>query len=365
MKYSFIVLFCIVTACNTLNNGSDTDSNDTKTENYRVITFSDEEVPNRIFLRGRKFSFEEIFQPENILYLDDGLLIIGDRYEKSMIHLIDIGSHRYVRKYGKFGEGPGEIVSVSDLLPGHAPGSFWVYSARGKQLSEFNVRDTSALAVHQIRQEGDFFLAAEMAWSSDSTVMTTRTDGNEKLVEFSLDGKVINTYGSWRGMIGNEKTPSSIISSLHQGNLVSSRDKSVFLKTCVQRDLLEIFNKKTNETISIRGPENKMPKFTIDYSAGYPMPVVGKNFQLFYGNGFLGREFAYCLYSGQFTETLAKLGDYNKKIYVFNLQGIIQAVLELDHSLYNFTIDEEHKRIYGVTYDRDPNIVEFDLPKIN
>jgi hypothetical protein len=365
MKYFYLItLIWIVSACKTSNEKTDTNRADANTGSYHIITFSDEEVPIRIPLTGHKYAFEEIFQPESILSVD-GLLVVGDRYQKSMIHLIDINNNRYIRKYGQFGEGPGEIVSVSDFLPGHSPGSFWAYSRNGKRLSEFNVKDTNALAVRQIQLEGDFFRAIEMAWSSDSTFMTTRSDGDEKFVEFNLDGNVINAFGSWRGMIGNEKTPSSIIISLHQGNLVSSRDKSVFLKTCVQRDMLEIFNRKTNQTISIRGPENKVPKFTIDYSPGYPMPVVGKNFQLFYGNGFIGSEFVYCLYSGQFTEMLAKWGDYNKKIYVFNLEGAVQAVFELDHSLYNFTVDEEHKKIYGVTYDRDPNIVEFDLPKIN
>lgn len=365
MKYSYLlVIIWIVSACKPSNENAYTSNADTNSDNYHVVTFSDQDVPVRIPLTGRKYSFEEIYQPESILSVN-GFLVVGDRYQKSMIHLIDINNKRYIRKYGRFGEGPGEIVSVSDLLSGHSRGSFWAYSRNGKRLSQFNVKDTSALSVNQIQLEGDFFRAIEMAWSSDSTFMTTRSDGAEKFVEFNLNGKIINTFGSWQGMIGNEKTPSSIIISLHQGSLVASQDKSVFLKTCVQRDLLEIFNRRTNQIFSIRGPENKEPRFTIDYSAGYPMPVVGKNFQLFYGNGFIGREFAYCLYSGQFTETLARFGDYNKKIYVFDLEGVVQAVFELDHSLYNFTIDEEQKKIYGVTYDRNPNIVEFDLPEIN
>jgi hypothetical protein len=362
MKYFYLIVFLwIVSACKTSNEKADTKH----TENYHVITFSDKDVPIRIPLIGHKYAFKEITMPTRIL-LVNGLAVVGDRNERSLIHLIDITNNRYIREYGKFGEGPGEIRSVSDMFPGHSPGSFWSHSNSGKRLSEFNVNDTSALAVHQIRQEGDFFLAAEMAWSSDSTLMTTRTNGDEKFVEFNLDGKVINTYGSWRGMIGNETTPSSIISSLHQGSLVSSQDKSVFLKTCIQRDLLEIFNRKINKTISIRGPENIVPKFKIDYGAGYPMlDMGGKDFQLFYGNGFVGKEFVYVLYSGKTVMEIESGDEYNKKIYVFNLEGTVQAVFELDHSLYNFAVDEKNHKIYGVTYDRDPNIVEFDLPNSN
>lgn len=361
MKRYLVVLLGIVTACNFSKEKTDTgNESDIK---YRVVTFSDEDVPVRIPLVGRKYSFKEIFVPESIL-LVDGMLVIGDRYDKSMIHLIDVANNRYVRKYGKLGEGPGEMGPVSNLLLGSSPGSFWVYSGNVKRLSEFNVNDTSVLASHQILQQGDFYQAFEMAWSSDSTLMTIRTDGEEKFVEFNLDGKVINAFGSWSGMIDDE-APYSIIISLHQGSLVSSPEKSLFLKTCAQRDLIEIFNRDSGEIISVRGPENKVPRFTIDFSAGYAMPVMGKNFQLFYANGFIGSEFIYCLYSGQFTEDLAKWGDYNKKIYVFSQRGGVKAVLELDHSLYNFTIDEKRSKIYGVTYDKDPNIVEYNLPRIN
>lgn len=361
MKRYLVILLGIFTACNPSKEKKDRGSE--SGINYRVVTFSDEDVPVRIPLVGRKYAFEEIFVPESIL-LVNGMLVIGDRYDKSMIHLIDVANNRYIRKYGKSGEGPGEMGPVSNLLLGNSAGSFWAYSGNVKRLSEFNVNDTSVLASRQILQQGDFYQAFEITWSSDSTLMAIRTDGEEKFVEFNINGKIINTFGSWNGMI-DEEAPHNIIISLHQGSIVSSPDKSIFLKTCVQRDLIEIFRRKTRDIISIRGPENKIPKFTIDFSAGYAMPVMGKNFQLFYANGFIGSEFIYCLYSGQFTEDLAKWGDYNKKIYVFSPEGVIKAVFELDHSLYNFTIDEKRNKIYGVTYDRDPNIVEFNLPKIN
>lgn len=194
--------------------------------------------------------------------------------------------------------------------------------------------------------------------------MTTRTNGEEKFVEYNTDGKVVNAYGTWRGMIGNDDTPASIISSLHQGTLSSSPDHSVFLMTCIQRDLIELFDRKTQKIISIRGPENKTPNFSIDYTPGYPMPVVDKNRQLYYTSGFFGKDYIYVLYCGKFTSELMKSGDYNRKIFVFDLSGNVKAMFELDHSLYNFTVDEQDKKIYGVTYDQDPNIVEFDLPMI-
>ncbi len=66
----------------------------------------------------------------------------------------------------------------------------------------------------------------DIAWASDTTVMTVRTDKDEKYVEYNLRGEVVQTYGSWREMYQVKDVPVSVISSIHQGHLLSNPEKS-------------------------------------------------------------------------------------------------------------------------------------------
>lgn len=331
---------------------------------YQVITFSDSDVPRTFRLQGHKFAFEELIFPTQLLKVDC-LLVIGDRDVSQLIHVVDPGGGRYIRKMGKFGDGPGESGTISEFLTGHEKGTFWTRSGRAKQLSFYNIADTGKLSNKQIRQEGDFFLAVNTAWASDTSLLTTRADGDEQFVEYSLDGKFIRSWGSWRSLVDRSDLPVSVISAIHQGVLKASSDRSSFLFVCRNRDLIEFLQKGSGSIISIRGPENTMPKFTIDYSAGYPMPVLERHRKLFYQTGFIGRDFIYALYAGNYTTDISKRSVYNETIYVFNHRGAVQARLLLNYSVYDITVDEARGKIYGLTFDAEPNLVEFDLPLLN
>lgn len=63
--------------------------------------------------------------------------------------------------------------------------------------------------------------------------------------------------------------------------LTSSPFKDKIIKLGVQRDYKEIHNKRSGRIISIRGSEEFMPEFRIDYSWDYSTPPTSAN-NLFY-----------------------------------------------------------------------------------
>lgn len=117
-RFLLFVLGYIFFSCNTAS------APNTASEDYTIIEFSIQDVPIKATLAGKKYTFEEIVAPENIIIVNN-LLVLADGDQKKMVHLVDVKNNQYVRKYGKYGEGPGEMGSVSDLLPGFTPGSFW------------------------------------------------------------------------------------------------------------------------------------------------------------------------------------------------------------------------------------------------
>lgn len=348
---SFILLLAIwSTSCNQ-KGGPD----------YRIVSFSDFDILATHELRGRKHSYKELVFPVNLL-LVDSLLVISERESSRLIHVIDPYQGRYLKSIGRFGDGLGESGSIAYFLPGKTPKVFWTYNAERKEISCYNLSDSSGLPLQQIRQGGDFLLAVEVAWASDSTVLTTLADGDEKFIEFSIKGKRLRSWGSWRTMINQSDVPASVISSVHQGTLRASLNGNFFLLACRNRDLIEVLDRASGTITSIRGPDNNMPKFKIDYSAGYPMPVLERNRRLYYHDGFFGSEYIYVLYSGNYTTDIRERSDYNRVIYVFNYKGAVVARFLMDYSVYNVVVDEESGKIFGLTFDAEPNLVEFDLP---
>ncbi len=238
-------------------------------------------------------------------------------------------------------------------------GKFWVYDSEQKIFSKYDVFKTDKLAVNQIKQSEGLFLAVDMVWSSDTTLMTRRADENEKFVEYHIDGSILNTYGTWDSMIEEKDIPYNVISAVHQGPLKSSPDYSKFVIAGVARDFIEILDKNSGDIISVRGPLSEIPEFIINHSAGYPMAQFNMSKRYtFYVDLYLEKEFIYTLYFGDKSEKLLG-GELAKTILVFDYSGSIIRSYELDHSLIAFSVDEDGRRIFGITYDADPNIVVF------
>lgn len=249
---------------------------------------------------------------------------------------------------------------VHRMLNDDNPGVFWAYDAEQKRLAKYNIYADSPLSEDIINQTDDFFLAVEMAWSSDSTLMTERTDKDEKFVEYNLKGEVVRTFGSWREMYQVKDVPVSVISSIHNGHLRSNPEKSKFVKVGLQRDYIEILDRNTGNIISIRGPVQFMPEFKVDYSLGYPMPVTSAEDPQFYISPSAKSRFFYTLYSGKTMRQIIEDQSY-KRVFVFDYEGELKQAFELDFPLLSFTVDEENRKFYGITYDAEPNVVVFDF----
>ncbi|HSI76213.1 MAG TPA: BF3164 family lipoprotein [Lunatimonas sp.] len=112
---------------------------------------------------------------------------------------------------------------------------------------------------------------------------------------------------------------------------------------------------------SIRGPEHTIPDFEVDYSAGYPMAqLTDLSRPYFYTFVVAGEEFIYALYFGKSVDLFFKDGELSREIFVFDYAGNLVNTYTLDHALFSLAVDEENKRFFGISSDKDPNVVIFD-----
>lgn len=323
-------------------------------ENYKIMKFSTEDVAKSTFLPGRKFNYNKLLSPRRLMVLGDRL-VVTDRNQNALIHILDPANNQHLRILGKAGEGPGEIGAGGLLLRGIEPSTFWSHFTNTKTLSLFSVNDTSKLAIKQVKQDENLFITTYVSWISDTSLMALRADYPEKFVEYNLKGQVLKTYGSWEEMI-DQKVPISIISSLHQGKLTSSPDRKYFGFACVNRDMIEVLNHTNGKITSIRGPVNNINQFEVDNTPGYPMLSLGPGFKKYYADSFFGEEKIYALYSG---EAASESGATT--VFVFNYTGELIHSYKLEIPIGAITVDERINTIYGISTDESPNIVSFDL----
>ena len=280
------------------------------TEDYTIKTFTFEDIPETVKLKGKKYGFPELLNPRYILWEGD-YLVVAEKASSTMLHpidrllhIIDIDHEKHIRAIGKNGMGPGEITMVHRLERAALAGHFWVYDVEQKRFALYDASSDQDLSVNQIRQSEGLFLAAEMTWCTDTTLITMHVDGNDKFIENHINGDVVRAYGAWDRMMEDKSFPPSVISSVHQGRMQSNPSRDMFVTAGSTRDYLEILQRKTGTIISVRGPAQDMPGFRVDYSLGYPMVAFDFNtLNLYYVDLSPELDFVYTLYAGDARRT--------------------------------------------------------------
>jgi hypothetical protein len=198
-----------------------------------------------------------------------------------------------------------------------------------------------------------------MAWASDTTVWARMRDGEGLNFELGVpNGDTLAAWGSWQDYADKPNIPSSIFSSLNQGKMSVNLNKKIGVVAGILRSYIDILDLNSGEKLQILGPELDYPKYTIDYSQGYPMPSIEENKE-YYLKNFPGEEAIFLLYAG-FSYNLFGNPPRNPRIFLMDYEGKIFKVYELDHVITSMHIDEESKKIYGITVDAEPNVVVFD-----
>lgn len=119
-------------------------------ENEEIVIFDEKDIPPSIALKGKKYNFTEFLEPKKIVCVGD-YLVVSERTNGDLLHILNMKSGKYLRSTGKNGLGPGEATMVWTLESGSAKGSFWTYDLEQKIASMYIINDTSKLAQKQLR----------------------------------------------------------------------------------------------------------------------------------------------------------------------------------------------------------------------
>ncbi|GAB3652004.1 hypothetical protein GCM10028791_21360 [Echinicola sediminis] len=317
-------------------------------------------------MESKKYYFEELVSPRNIINKGDYLVISESRRinsEMPMIHILDSKSLSYYQSKGVMGFGPGEIPDVFVLDPGFDDSTFWVASGMAKTFSEFNLKDQKQLSNQQIKQEGGFYMTAQMCRTSDKTVVCRMTNDPHQFVEFDMKGNRLKSFGDWKNDPLSKGLNDYMMSELNKGWMSANAKADVFVSVGIYRDRIELLRKDLGAITTIDGPKLTVPRYKlVNGGKGGAALVVDYDEPLSYLDVTVGDQYFYALYCNKNEQKIRKEGDYGARVFVFDFNGNLVNEYELDRSVRAITVNSDRNIIYGITTDEAPGIAVFELP---
>ncbi|CAN5295433.1 hypothetical protein BH23BAC2_BH23BAC2_27110 [soil metagenome] len=331
-------------------------------EIWKSYGINDFPVPKK--LTGTPMEIKGKMMRPRKLHIEGDFLMVSDKAMNPPIHVFNRKEENYAFGLGIEGVGPGEITYVWTFDYGHRPNEFWTYSVEDKIFSLFDLTDsTKKASSHQIRQRNpEFYLAVDIAWATDSTLIALRADGIEKFVEYDTAGNVVRSYGSWEGMLA-EDVPLNVTKDAFAKHFATNKSKSKFGFFSMDRDHFEILDIHSQKILVVEGPFMHKPEFEIGYhSNNSPYYFIRDDNERTYQDLFLGEEHIYLLYSGIKRSKIVKAGlSLADKIFMFDYEGNILNVYHLDQTVGYITVDEENGIIYALSAEEDADIIKFHI----
>lgn len=323
-KYLFIILV-VINGCKNEKKGTIIFTEFPKTENIKFTNFLKYEngVANRLFLR------------------DTSLIVYDWRgingyffYEYGLYRKLNLG------KYIPFGRKKGH--ALGSLSAGIFDNTLWMYDL---SLNKIIFKDlTQPKAVY--RESSLLQQFYNIQFLDDANILG---NGNykvpNKLQEVNLyTGKITESFGPITDR--PENIPFYAWKRANESSLIVNDNKDKAVLANMMSDQLEIFDLKTQKSITIKGPENFGPEFK-SFKSADGEDLVGRNSKSRHGftEAVATNKFIYLSFSGNAVGT--PYISYTKTIYVYNWEGQPIKKINLDRYIAGYTISKDDKTLYA------------------
>jgi hypothetical protein len=313
-----------------------------------------EQVSGRVLLNG-----DHLGLPVQLSAFGSSLLVL-DGASDSALHVISAADGRVVRSLGRRGEGPGEYKAAWSIAadPRHSRRA-WVYDIGLARLTSVDL-DSATVPPAIIQIRGDA-VAMQPVWLSDTLMASPGLSERGRLSFFAKDG-------SFRGASGPLPSPSTqvppgVLQHAWTGKLVSSPTRNLLAMVTLHADQLEIYRADGTLIRKVRGPFDFDPRFTVDVIQGQPVMASGDDMRFGYTGAQATPTHIFALFSGRTREAYGPDSSFGRFIHVYDWEGTLQRVIELDTAILSLAISPDHKTLYGIRHDPEPAIVAFDLEK--
>mgnify|MGYP005811168497 CR=1 FL=1 len=317
-------------------------------------------------LSGKKLIINELLNPEKIRLNSNYLFVLESPSmdnDNAPIHLVDLQEKKYVSSYGTIGFGPGEISDATSLEFGEVDSMFFVYSSIDKKISTFSIGQTK-YPLRQEKQLKDFFKAYSVKVFTDSTYIGLTVDSPARLIEFNASGDSISSFGRIQNFTERKDLDYFNLSQINMGWFESNSSKTHFVVASIFTNRIEIFDKGTGEIKSIFMGPTEYTKFDLVSERSGQSVHWDLSTPYFFRDVVIVNKTIIALFGGLSERQIQENSEIAKTVYLISLNGEILVKLNLDTSIRSLAVSRDLKKIFGITTDSDPGIVEFDIPDL-
>lgn len=339
-----LAFVALLASCNT---------NKAKYENATSFTYTD--FKNQKDLKATTLEFDSLIMRAVDLVAFDSILITIEMGKENIFHVYNLKTKKHINQSVKRGQGPEDMI-YPEFMNSDA-NCLRVFDLQTSTVYEYGVQDfitnPTPSPTKRTKLENQVFTMAQQV---DDKIFGNAYYGvDEQLYVFDLNGKKIGTIIDY--------PPSSIphtemekVDAYYKKFTSNGKDKLAFCY--YMTDLIEIYNLDGTLQKRIHGPEQFMSHFK-EFRDG---PVVGSSPTEGGRDAFMcpknvGDEF-FVLYNGGFIDEPNHSSSSNQ-LFSFSWDGTPQTIYTLDDPIYHFSVDNENKKIYGISKTPEYHVVEY------
>ncbi len=321
---------------------------------------------------------ERFITPVDISLSKDFLIII-DASMNPAVHVLNRDDLNYQHSFGREGRGPGEFLSTWSITSIDLnKNNIGVYDNILSRFSSFDIEiesDSINIVNGQlINLDSSEGRPVNVTLLNNNTLVGTGSFQEKRVRYFNLDGSIKKSVGdlplvesknsNFSFFTVNRRFPDNILQHAYQSKIESRPDGHFFAIAARHANLIEIYNHPGEKVVEIRDIINAVPKIDIINVQGNSVLNQGvEDFHFGYIDLKVSDSKIYGLFSGRKNaDGNAYLGN---EIHIFNWEGELLKILELNEYLIAIEVDEVASMIYGIEHYPGLSVNIYDFTGIN
>lgn len=301
-------------------------------------------------------------RPSRIVPMGDNLLVL-DNIGASVLHVISAGDGSRVRSQGRRGGGPGEYQAAWALArdPRDAE-SAWVYDMQLRRLTRVRLGSVATQEndpeILTLRPE---LMPVQPLWLGDSVLVSPNFSPRGRLTFFDRRGNLLRAAGSVPS--DTRGTPPGVLQQAWVGRLAVRPAGDRMAIATQYADQIELYRSDGTLLKKVRGPFRFDPRFTVANAGPMQTMSSDESMRMGYSDVTATDESIYALFSGRTREAFGPDASFGRFVHVYNWEGELTRVLELDTAIISIALSPDGRRLYGAAHNPEPVVMVFDLSR--
>jgi hypothetical protein len=309
-------------------------------------------------LEGAVMRFNDMIMNPVGVNMTDTLLFLKNRSTEYIYHIYNLNNNEKVNECLTIGQGPDEFIFP--LIVQSPDTNVWMFD-RGKSiLKKYNVSDL--IGSHHPVSTKNISLKNQASdrvavLSNGNILASINRLPRGGFDRYDSNGVFLDSIGKFPELTSRSLSGSEKIQSFRNGFTTNLKDR-IFI-SYGHTDLIEIYDYEGNCLKRMHGPDQIKLVMDIQSAGGdyvAAKPVKGESYMCYSHSPVCAGNEVFVLYLGELMENYQ---DRYSKMIVFDWDGNPLRMYELDIPIFTFTVDTDHRIIYGITNSPEYMIIKY------